>query len=158
MRLGLGEGWSANRAYREMQTEAQRLSDESGDEWTGVRRSVFLQMYSSTRVARGNVADAMNADKDIPAGGLDIPERPATVPSGYLNWGTAYTRPTGSSEIEVSFHPIRSTDPLTPGQVEELVMRQIEESAAQEHGTFARYTVEGVAFTGTQRLVKELPG
>src|SRR5690242_15507958 len=99
-----------------MIAERDRLNEETDQEWSGVRRSVFLQMYSSTRVARGNVAEAMNAPKDEPGGGLDIPERPATVPSGYLNWGVSYTRPIGSSEVEVSFHPIRSAEALTPSQ------------------------------------------
>lgn len=137
-----------------MLEEASSLTDETGDRWTGINRSVFLQMYSAARVARGNVIDALDAPKDQPAGGLDIPERPATVPTGYLNWGIAFTRPVGSSDLERTFHPFRTNEPLTPGEVEDMIRQQIEESAAELHGTFARYTVEAVAYTGTEKLVR----
>lgn len=137
-----------------MQDEAQRLSEETGDEWTGIRRTVFLQMYSALRVARENVAEALDAPKDTPGGGLSIPERAATVPSGFLNWGVAFTRPIGSGELERTFHPFRSAEPMTPAEVEDMIRQQIEESAAEMHGTFARYTIEAITFTGVERLVR----
>lgn len=154
VRQGVTEGYSANRAYRTMLGEAAQLTEETGEQWTGVRRDTFLQMYSATRVARANVVDALNAQRDLPGGGLDIPDRPATVPSGFLNWGVAFTRPIGSSELERTFHPFRSAEPMTPEEVENMIRQQIEESAAEMHGTFARYTIEGITYTGAERLTR----
>jgi hypothetical protein len=137
-----------------MSQEAQRLSDETGQNWTGVARSTFLQIYSGVRYARGNIPEAMGAPKDIPGGGLTIPDRPSSVASGYLHAGVAFTRPIGSGEVERSIHLVRSNELLTPQEVEDKIREQIEESASQAHGTFSRYTIEGISFTGTEQLIR----
>lgn len=93
---------------------------------------------------------AMNAPKTEPAGGLTPNPRTTERASGYLNWGTAFSRLTGSSDVEQTFHAIRSASPLTPQEVEDLVRTQILESAQESHGSFANYVLEGVTFTGTE--------
>lgn len=137
-----------------MQDDAERLSSESGLNYTGVRLYTFQQMYAGSRAARDNVQLAINAPKDEPGGGLSIPERPSVVASGYLHAAAAFTRPTGGSEVERTIHLVRSNDILTPAQVEDLVRAQIEDSATESHGTFAHYTIEGITFTGIEHLVQ----
>jgi hypothetical protein len=154
VRAGVSEGISANQAYQNMLSEARSQSELTGERWTGVRRDTFLQMYSGTRVARQNVALALEAPRDQPAGGLSIPTRPSTVASGYLNWGVSFTRPIGGGTVDKNFHPFRTAEPLTPAEVEQLIREQIEESAADLHGSFARQTIEGIAYTGAEQLTQ----
>lgn len=154
VRAGVTEGLSARAAYRNMQADAARLSDETGLRYTGIRLYTFQQMYAGTRQARENVQEAINAPKDEPGGGLSIPERPSVVATGFLHAAAAFTRPTGASEVERTIHLVRSNEVLTPAQVEDLVREQIEQSATESHGTFAHYTVEGITFTGVQRLIQ----
>jgi hypothetical protein len=153
-RIGVSQGLSANQSYRNMQENAAGLSAETGDNWTGVARGTFLQIYSGISQARDQITAAMGAPKDLPGGGLDIPERPATVASGYLHAGVAFTRPIGAGDVEQTIHLVRSNDLLTPQQVEDAIRAQIEASAEDLHGTFARYTIEGISFTGVEKLVR----
>lgn len=155
---GVAEGIPARVAYRQWRAEAQRLSEISGENWTAGRLTVFQQQYSSMLRARGQVAEALVAPKDQPGGGIEPVPREATRPGGYLQWAVAFTRMIGSAEVERSFHPIRSRELLTPQQVEDIVRRDIEDSAQQAHGTFEGYTVEAAVWTGTEALIPESEG
>ena len=150
----MSQGLSAEQSYRNMREGADLLSTETGDNWTAIRRNTFQQIFSGISQARDQVPEAMGAPKGEPGGGLDVPERPATVASGYLHAGVAFTRPIGMGGVEQTVHLIRSNDLLTPQQVEDAIRAQIEASAEDLHGTFARYTIEGISFTGVEKLVR----
>lgn len=154
VRTGISQGWSANTAYASYQAAADDLSEQTGQNWTAGRRTVFLQMYSSLRYTREQIPEALAAPKDVPFGGLTPASRPSTMRSGYLYAAAAWTRPIGSADLEQTIHLVASNDALTPGEVESRVRQQIEDSAAQEHGTFTNYTIEGVSFTGVEALVR----
>lgn len=151
-RTGVSQGLSGRQAYAQMMQQAQNLTEASGERWTGVARDTFFQVYSGVRNTREQIPVAMNAPKDVVLGGLTPSERPSTVSGRYLYGTVAFTRPIGSPEVERSIHLIQSKQALTPQQVEDEVRRQIEESAMQSHGTFTNYTIEGISFTGVERL------
>lgn len=152
VRSGVSAGLSANQAYRDYQQAAQQASFETGDVYTASNRSAFLQLYSSTRSVRANVQEAMNAPKTEPAGGLPIPERESVRATGYGQWAVVFSRPIGSSEVERLFYFQRSNEPLTPEEVEQRARADFEASAVDEHGSMYRNIIEGVAYTGTEKL------
>jgi hypothetical protein len=155
---GVAEGLSGRQALRNYLADVAKQNEETGQRWTGIRTTVFQQQYAATIALRAAVPDAINAPKDTPSGGLKPVPRPTTRPGGYLNWSVAFTRPIGSSELETTFHPIRSNEPLTPAELEAVVRQSIEDASAEAHGSFYRYTIEGVVWTGTEELVPEERG
>jgi hypothetical protein len=52
----------------------------------------------------------------------------------------------------------RSTEALTPQEIENRIREQIESSSVEAHGTFAGYIIEGITFTGVEELVPEGAG
>lgn len=137
-----------------MQADAAARTESEGLRYTGIRLYTFQQMYSSAIASRENVQQAIQAPRDVPGGGLDIVPRP-TFYGGerYLYAGVSDTRRIGASDVEHGIHLISSRDLLTPAEVEDAIREQIEKSAAESHGTFAHYTIEGITFTGIERLI-----
>ena len=152
-RGGVSAGLSANEAFRQYQAAARTATEQTGEEYTAGRRDVFLQMYASTLAARNRIGDAMQAPKDIPAGGLDIVQRPSVRATGYGNWSVIFSRPIGSSDLETLFYYQRSDEPLTPEEVEARAREDFEASATDVHGSQYRNTIEGIMFTGTELLI-----
>lgn len=152
IRSGLSEGLSATAAYNRWRDATNIATEVTGERWVAGQRTIFSQIYSAVRSARENVGPALEAPKNVPAGGLTIPSRPATVASGFLNWGVSLSRQVGSREIDRNFHPFRSATPLTPAEVEGLIREQINESQTQSHGSFANTIIQAVFWTGTEEL------
>jgi hypothetical protein len=155
LREGIATGLTAEQAYNNVLEEVRANTEATGERWYGVRKYTFQQTYAATRQARGNVPQALVAPRDEPGGGLSIPERPATVPGGYLNAGISATRAIGASDVEVNVHLFRTNELLTPAEVEDYIRAQIEESNWEKYFGGSPFTIESVAFTGVQKLIKE---
>lgn len=153
MRSGVSAGLSANEAFRRYQAAAQEASQETGEHWTASNRSVFLQMYSSTRAARSQIGEAMQSPKNLPGGGLTPVPRETVRASGFGNWAIVFARGIGQTEVERLFYFQRSNQPLTPQEIENLAREDFENSAADEHGSMFRNVIEGVVFTGVEELI-----
>lgn len=153
VRSGITSGLSANQALRDYQAAARQATAETGERWTATDRTVFLQLYSQTRAIREQTAEAMAAPKNIPAGGLTIPERASVRATGYGQWARIYSRPVGGTEVEPLYYFVRSDVPLTPQEVEDRARADFEANAIDEHGSMFNNVISGVAFTGIERLV-----
>lgn len=154
VRTGLSEGLTSNDAYERGLQAARNASEVTGESWSFIRKTIFQQMYAGVRYARELVPEAIQAPKDVPLGGLDVPTRPSTVASGYLYSAAAFTRDVNSAELEKTIHLFRSDRQLTPAEVEAVARRQIETSAQDVHGTFGGRVIEGITFSGVERLIQ----
>jgi hypothetical protein len=100
----------------------------------------------------------LNAPKDLPFGGLTPVPREATRPGAYLYSTVSLTRLPGTLDVERGVHMFRSVDELSPQEVEDRTIQQVNDSSQEAHGTFAGMIIEAVSFTGVQQLIPEGSG
>lgn len=153
IRSAISQGQSANAAYRAMRSAVAQLTDETGEQFTGMRRSTFLETYSATVALRARVPEALTQPKDeIPFGG-DIPDRPTVRHTGYGNWAIAFSRERGSNEVLSEFYYQRTEAPLTPQQIEDMAEQDFLASSQTQHGSKAGFVFLGATFVGAEKLV-----
>lgn len=152
IRNAISEGRSANSAYRAMRTEAQRLTEETGNRWTGLGRQSFLRLYSETLAARNKVGNALDYDIDQLPDDSVMTNRGSAISKGYITWLTIYTRQQGETDIETEFFAVHSQQPITPSQAMASARQGFEDNAQQEHGSNAGYSFIGATYSGTWRM------
>lgn len=153
IRGAVTEGLSGNEAYRQFQAAAREATAQTGIRYTGIRQSVFRQMYSETVAARSRVADALTAPKDVPGGGLTPVARSTVRAKGFGNWVSIFHRGVGSSDVDRFYYLAKSSHPLTPAEAEAMAIADFEAAAQDEHGTVTNRVVEGAIFTGVEQYV-----
>lgn len=152
IRSAVSAGLSGNAAYRQMLAAAREQSELTGERWTGIQRSTFLQIYSQTVSMRAKVPDALTAPKDVIPGEHQIVDRTTVRARGYGNWAVVFSRQIGGSAVEMEFYLQRTDVPLTPEQLEQMAQADFEASTQQLHGTKRGYMFLGASYTGTERM------
>lgn len=141
VRAGLSQGLSANAAFRDYRTQAR----ENG--LSANRRQDFLRLYSQTSRLRGQAAEAIDAPKDVPGGGLRPVQRDTEQARGFGHWVAIFQRTSGTSDFISTPFLIKSATLLTPAEAEARALAYLE----QEPDTYNRTTL-GVTFTGVERF------
>lgn len=141
VRSGVTEGLSANASYRNYQSTAK----ENG--LTGMRRQDYLRMYSQTINSREGVLDAMNAPKDLPAGGLPLKPRDTIQATGIGHWIGIHQRTRGQSDYIFTPFLVKSNTPMTPGEAEARALDYLQ----QAPDVYDRITL-GVVYMGAEQF------
>jgi hypothetical protein len=155
IRAAVSNGVSANAAYRQLRDAAKQLSAETGDHWTGIRRSVFLQIYSQTVSMRAKVDEALTLPKDqLPPESL-ITNRVTQRTQGYGNWGIVFSRQMGSSDAVAEFYTVTTDSPLTPAELEQRIEDDFRNAQQTKNDSKYRSVFLGASYTGTNRYIRQ---
>lgn len=141
VRTGVTEGLSANAAYRHYQDTAH------SQDLTGMRRQDFLRLYSHTISVRARALEAMQAPKDLPAGGMDIPVRPTINVTGYGHWVGIHQRTRGESDYIFTPYLVKANAPMTPADAEGRALEFLQ----QAPDMYDRVTL-GVVYMGAEQF------
>jgi hypothetical protein len=138
IRADVTQGLSANASYRKFQAEAA----EGGLQ--GLRRQDYLRLYSETLNARGRVAAAVSAPKDLIPGRENITQRSKAGRQGYGTWVMVYQRTKGETDLIAQPWLLRSDELMTPQEAE----RQVGSYIANNPYEYDRVLI-GIGYAGT---------
>lgn len=113
-----------------------------------MRRQDYLRLYSQTRSLRDQASEAIQAPKDIIAGGLTPVERTTVKATGYGHWVGIYQRSRNGSDFYHTPFLVKSSRPITPAEAEQRAMDYLQ-TAPDEYD---RVTL-GVGFMGVEHFV-----
>lgn len=153
VRQGISAGTSANAAYRAMQADARRLTDESGVRWTGTNRATFLSLWGNTLAARAKVPNALDWQTDILPDASVMTDHESARSRGYITWLLVHTRGIGESNAESQVFAVHSRQPITPDEAIEQARTGFQTNAQTSHGTLQGRVFVGATYSGTWRMI-----
>lgn len=142
VRAGLSQGLTVTQALRDYREAA------AGAGLTGMRTYDFQRLYSTIGAVRGQAEQALNADKDIPGGGLTPVQWPTASEPGYGHWVQTYQIERDSGALTQSSMIIKSDEIITPEEAEQRALAFLSTNPDQ----YNRRTI-GVTFSGLVEMV-----
>jgi len=141
VRSGVTQGLSGRAAYRNYIEQAH------ANDLTGIRLQDFQRLYSQTLNVRAQVLEAMNAPKDLVAGGMDVPVRNTVNATGFGHWVGIHQRTRGESDYIFTPFLVKSNAPMTPAAAEQRAIEYLQ----QAPDVYDRVTL-GVVYMGAEQF------
>lgn len=153
IRQAVSAGQSANSAYRAMQDDAARMSQETGQRWTGTRRGTFLTLYAQIKASRLKVPTALDYQTDLLPDQSVMTDHESVRSRGYLTWLMVHTRGIGETHTEAQLFAVHSREPITPDEAMRQAQTGFQTNAQTDHGTLKGRIFVGATYSGTWRMI-----